>query len=114
MARDRCTCHRLRRSFLSNAASHLRAVVGRTEKGNMGMSDANSSGEVAPWHAMSVQEVVRRLGSNTGRGLDGAEASDRLKKYGPNRLPAGRKRGPLMRFFVQFNNILVYVLLAAG
>jgi magnesium-transporting ATPase (P-type) len=75
---------------------------------------ANTTSEVATWHAMSAQEVVQRLGSNTGNGLDAAEASNRLKEHGPNRLPEGRKRGPLMRFFAQFNNILVYVLLGAG
>ena len=47
-------------------------------------------------------------------GLDDAEASRRLAKHGPNRLPTARKRSPLMRFLLQFNNILVYVLLAAG
>ncbi len=47
-------------------------------------------------------------------GLDGAEASRRLAKHWPNRLPAARKRGPLMRLLLQFNNILVYLLLAAG
>jgi magnesium-transporting ATPase (P-type) len=43
-----------------------------------------------------------------------SEASARLEKYGPNRLPEGSKRGPFMRFFAQLNNVLVYVLLAAG
>src|SRR5262249_56971074 len=38
----------------------------------------------------------------------------RLQKYGPNRLPESRKRRPFTRFLAQFNNILVYVLLAAG
>jgi len=70
--------------------------------------------EVAIWHAISAQEVVERLGSNTGKGLDASVASNRLKEHGPNRLPEGRKRGPLMRFSAQFNNILVYVLLGAG
>ena len=70
--------------------------------------------EVATWHAISAQEVVERLGSNTGKGLDASAASKRLKEHGPNRLPEGRQRGPLMRFFAQFNNILVYVLLGAG
>jgi magnesium-transporting ATPase (P-type) len=70
--------------------------------------------EVATWHAISAQEVVERLGSNTGKGLDASAASMRLKEHGPNRLPEGRQRGPLMRFFAQFNNILVYVLLGAG
>lgn len=75
---------------------------------------ANTTAEVTAWHAMSGHEAVGRLGSNTGQGLDAAEASNRLKEHGPNRLPEGRKHGPLMRFFAQFNNILVYVLLGAG
>src|SRR5262249_54154990 len=39
---------------------------------------------------------------------------DRLQRFGPNRLPEGRKRSPFARFFGHFNNVLVYVLLAAG
>jgi magnesium-transporting ATPase (P-type) len=69
--------------------------------------------EVA-WHAMPADEVVKRLATSTGKGLDTSEAAARLQKYGPNRLPEGKKRGPLKRFLAQFNNILVYVLLAAG
>jgi magnesium-transporting ATPase (P-type) len=63
---------------------------------------------------MSVDEVVKRFASDREKGLDAAEASTRLQKYGPNRLPEGKTRGPLMRFLAQFNNILVYVLLGAG
>ena len=68
----------------------------------------------APWHALTVDEVLMRLGTSTGKGLAAGEASNRLSKYGPNRLPEGKKRGPFMRFLVQLNNILVYVLLGAG
>jgi calcium-translocating P-type ATPase len=63
---------------------------------------------------MSQAEVVKRLVTNSAKGLDLSEASARLLKYGANRLPEGRKRGPFTRFFAQFNNVLVYVLLAAG
>jgi magnesium-transporting ATPase (P-type) len=69
--------------------------------------------EVA-WHALSVDEVAKRLTTDTGKGLEAAEAAKRLQEHGPNRLPEGKKRGPLMRFLSQFNNILVYVLLGAG
>ncbi len=66
------------------------------------------------WHVIPAVDVARRLGTNTQNGLDAAEISHRLSKYGPNRLPEGKKQGPLLRFLLQFNNILVYVLLAAG
>ncbi|WP_409363047.1 HAD-IC family P-type ATPase [Bradyrhizobium lablabi] len=63
---------------------------------------------------MPRDEVVTRLATSSERGLDPAEATVRLQKYGPNRLPEGRKRGPFARLLAQFNNVLVYVLLAAG
>ena len=75
-------------------------------------SDRNS--DAPSWHAMPAEDVVKRLNTNAEKGLDAAEASTRLHKFGPNRLPEGKKRGPLTRFLAQFNNILVYVLLAAG
>jgi magnesium-transporting ATPase (P-type) len=66
------------------------------------------------WHAMSREEVENKLRVDPSLGLDAAEAAERLKTYGPNRLPQGKKKGPLIRFLAQFNNILVYVLLIAG
>jgi magnesium-transporting ATPase (P-type) len=76
--------------------------------------NAHTGSYAAAWHAISADEVVKRLATNREKGLDAAEASTRLQKYGPNRLPEGKKRGPFMRFLAQFNNILVYVLLGAG
>src|SRR5215468_8225103 len=66
------------------------------------------------WHALPADEVVARLQTDLAEGLDAAEASRRLARFGPNRLPEGKQRGPLMRFLAQLNNILVYVLLGAG
>src|SRR5262252_1308510 len=74
----------------------------------------NANNDAAAWHAISDGDVVKRLITDSEKGLDSAEASARLQKYGPNRLPEGKKRGPFMRFLAQFNNILVYVLLGAG
>src|SRR6516162_2731844 len=70
--------------------------------------------EITAWHALAAGDVVRRLNTNTERGLDAAEVSQRRTKYGPNRLPEAARQGPLVRFLLQFNNVLVYVLLAAG
>jgi magnesium-transporting ATPase (P-type) len=77
-------------------------------------ANANVDTEIAAWHAISADETVRRLATNSEKGLEAAEASNRLNKYGLNRLPEGKKRGPFVRFLTQFNNVLVYVLLGAG
>jgi magnesium-transporting ATPase (P-type) len=70
--------------------------------------------EAAVWHAMATDQVIGRLRTDPANGLDPGETCRRLAEYGPDRLSEGKKRRPLMRFFVQLNNILAYVLLAAG
>src|SRR5262249_52617317 len=80
----------------------------------MNAAAATQSEGATPWHAMAFDEALRRLNSNTQSGLDDAEVLRRREQYGPNRLPEAARRGPFMRFLLQFHNILVYVLLAAG
>src|SRR5271166_1842323 len=75
---------------------------------------ANPGHEAVAWHAVPTDQVVGRLKTDPATGLDSSEASRRISQYGPNRLPEGKKRGPLIRFFAQLNNVLVYVLLGAG
>jgi magnesium-transporting ATPase (P-type) len=66
------------------------------------------------WHAVAAAEVVKRLRTDPANGLEAGEAVRRLTQYGPNRLPEGKKQSVIMRLLLQFNNILVYVLLGAG
>src|SRR6516162_484288 len=75
---------------------------------------STTGNEATAWHALAVDEVVRRLNTSTEKGLDAATISERRTKYGPNRLPEAAKRGLIVRFLMHFNNVLVYVLLAAG
>jgi magnesium-transporting ATPase (P-type) len=77
-------------------------------------ANADPTADGIVWYAVAVDDVVKRLATDIGKGLEANEAAKSLQKYGPNRLPEGKKRGPLMRFLSQFNNILVYVLLGAG
>ncbi|HEX3473005.1 MAG TPA: HAD-IC family P-type ATPase [Silvibacterium sp.] len=77
-------------------------------------SASTSRSSDTAWHALPIDEVKKRLDCNTQSGLNAAEASNRLQKYGPNRLPESKKEGPLKRFLHQFDNVLVYVLLGAG
>jgi len=70
--------------------------------------------EATAWHSLAAKEAVDQLKSSVAAGLDDAEAARRQAQYGLNLLPTARKRGPLMRFLMQFKNVLVYVLIAAG
>jgi magnesium-transporting ATPase (P-type) len=63
---------------------------------------------------MPAGDIERQFNVDPAQGLDAAEATGRLATYGPNRLPQGKKRGPVARFLMQFHNILIYVLLVAG
>ncbi|MGR9071650.1 MAG: cation-transporting P-type ATPase [Gammaproteobacteria bacterium] len=66
-----------------------------------------------PWHSLNFKEIAQALDSSE-QGLDPQEADRRLKIYGANKLTETRARGPIRRFFAQFHNLLIYVLLAAG
>jgi magnesium-transporting ATPase (P-type) len=70
--------------------------------------------EATAWHALAADAVAQQLATDPGKGLDPSEAARRLAEHGPNRLPEGKRRGPLVRFLSQFHNVLVYVLLGAG
>jgi len=72
----------------------------------------DSSGERS-WHAVPANEAIS-LQESRPSGLTEAEAHDRLRRYGLNRLPEPAKRGALIRFLAQFHNILIYVLLGSA
>jgi len=65
------------------------------------------------WHSESIERVFDGLATSED-GLSKTALADRLAKYGPNRLPEAKTRGPLVRFLYQFHNILIYVLMVAG
>ena len=66
-----------------------------------------------PWFQLTVEEALRDSKTKTS-GLTASEASSRLAEHGLNRLTPPKKRGPLLRFLLQFHNVLIYVLLAAA
>ena len=65
------------------------------------------------WHAQESDQCIARLRGDPD-GLSGAEAERRLRRHGPNRLPEGRRVGPVMRFLRQFHNLLLYLMLGAA
>ncbi len=67
----------------------------------------------AQWHALTSQEVLQAFDSSV-QGLSTENAASRLREYGRNELPPGKQRSPFIRFAAQFNNALIYFLLAAA
>lgn len=64
-------------------------------------------------HARSPEDCLRLLEASAA-GLSEVEAARRLAENGPNQLPAAARRSPLLRFLLQFHNVLIYVLLGAA
>ena len=71
------------------------------------------SAEQTAFHAIPAEAVAERLASSA-TGLDESEASRRLERHGPNRLPEPPRPGPVRRFLAQFRSLLIYVLLGAA
>ncbi len=64
-------------------------------------------------HHLPIHEILLLLETDVAQGLASEEAARRMKRFGPNVLPKVRRRGPLIRFLLQFHHPLIYVLLAA-
>src|SRR5690606_19500602 len=65
------------------------------------------------WHAREPEAVLESLDAQRS-GLDPEEAQARLERHGPNRLPEAERVSPFRRFFRQFHNLLIYVLMASA
>jgi len=66
------------------------------------------------WHQLETTAVVRLLKSDCQRGLSGAEVTRRQQEYGPNSMSARGGTPAWKRFLQQFNQPLVYLLVAAS
>lgn len=75
--------------------------------------DDDARAAVGTAHARPVDAVLAELGV-TDAGLSGPEAAERLDRYGPNRLPEAEPDPAWLRLARHFNDVLIYVLLAAA
>ncbi len=67
-----------------------------------------------PWHALDAAACADRLKSHLADGLSPHEAEQRLSRHGPNQLDAKKPRAAWLKFFDQFKNLLVLVLIGAA
>ncbi|AZV92469.1 carbonate dehydratase [Bordetella sp. J329] len=84
-----------------------------TEAAGGRLARPGHEGAASIWHAMPVDDVLASLQSGP-EGLDGAQAAQRLKTYGPNRLPLAAGKPAWRRFLLQFHNSLIYLLLVGA
>lgn len=78
------------------------------------MSEENKKEQLAQaFYAQDTASVLQELQSDTN-GLTNDEAKKRLAEYGPNELEEGKKKSMLQKFFEQFKDLMIIVLLAAA
>lgn len=65
-------------------------------------------------YSQSREEAVQTLGTDPARGLNQRECQRRLEQYGKNELRPAKRRGMPARFFSQFQDLMVLILLAAA
>jgi P-type Ca2+ transporter type 2C len=78
-----------------------------------GTASQGPNGIAADWHTRPLSDIVIELQSNS-TGLSAAEAADRQRRYGPNRLPQQPPPSLAIILLRQFQSPLIYVLLAAA
>ncbi|TYO93788.1 calcium-translocating P-type ATPase, PMCA-type [Desulfallas thermosapovorans] len=65
-------------------------------------------------HSLNYSQVLDQLQVRPETGLDSAEASKRLAKYGVNKLKAKKNKTSLQRFFEQFKDVMILILILAA
>ena len=66
------------------------------------------------WHTLDKSEIQRKLRVNLQKGLEQEEVEKRKEKYGKNQLEEQKKESILKRFFKQFNDFMIIILLIAA
>ncbi len=66
------------------------------------------------WHNLPASEILELVETNLESGLDLFAVENRQERFGPNRISQRKGQGPLVRFLLEFNQPLVYILLVAA
>ncbi len=66
------------------------------------------------WHQISTADVAAYLNTDLSTGLSSEEVHQRHEVYGFNELKGKAAKSPVIRFLMEFNQPLIYILLVAG
>ena len=65
-------------------------------------------------HTLTIEDILKKLGSNIATGLSEEIAEGRLKKFGFNELSKSESESLWSRIVAQFEDILVRILLVSA
>ncbi len=66
------------------------------------------------WHNLSIEETLKQLGVSTDYGLSAKEVKLRQQTYGKNILTAKKGKSLLVKFFSQFADFMILILIFAA
>lgn len=66
------------------------------------------------WHSADLHEIIQSLSSDTATGLSSSNAEKKLAEFGENVLAAKKPKTILQRFFAQFKDFMVIILIIAA
>lgn len=85
----------------------------QSKEGGRNLSEEKKQQTHANFYAQTETEVVQALGTST-EGLTTSEVEKRLATYGANELEEGKKKSLAQKFFEQFKDLMILVLLVAA
>ena len=65
-------------------------------------------------HSTPLEELITSLSTSPTDGLTAAQAEEALSRHGENKLREGKKKTNLQRFFDQFKDAMILILIAAA
>ena len=66
------------------------------------------------WESLRKEEVERKLNTDFGKGLSDSEVFKRQNQYGKNELKNRKKESIIIKFFKQFNDFMIIILIMAS
>lgn len=66
------------------------------------------------WETLRKEEVLQNLKTDQRMGLTKEEIQARKQKYGPNKLEEKKKETLIVKFFKQFNDFMIIILIIAS
>ena len=65
------------------------------------------------WFQLSVEDILKEFSTDPDAGLTVEVVNERIQEYGPNELPQPETESLLKKFFHQFTDVLILVLIVA-